>query len=230
MIIGITGLCIDSVGNKRVAGAGKDVVARRLLEKYNFTQVAWADPLKRFCKEVYDFAGDQLWGESDARVLPDKRYPRGDGTFLTPREALQSLGTGWGRGCYKDTWVDYGIRVAKKILAGGSTYTPMYGLQPKPTWMVSEGLGMSGVVFSDLRFLNELNAVRKAGGKIVRIKRTVDHQFDMVGMNHSHDSEVELPNEPDSICDYVIDNSGMLEELIVKIDEMLDVFRGSPRT
>ena len=225
MIIGVTGQCIDSLGNKRAAGAGKDVIAKHLVDKYNFTSVAWADPLKRFCKEVYDFSDEQLWGESDARTQPDKRYPRDDGTFLTPREALQGLGDGWGRKCYKNTWVDYGISVAKKILSGGSAYTSKYGLQPNPSWRVDSGYGLFGVVFSDVRYLNEFNAVRAAGGKVVRIKRIVNNQFDIVGMNHSHKSETELPNEDDGIFDYIIDNSGTLEDLSVKIDEMLYVFK-----
>ena len=44
-----------------------------------------------------------------------------------PRFALQTLGTEWGR-CYENTWVDYGIRMAQKILAEGWRYTPQRGV------------------------------------------------------------------------------------------------------
>ena len=36
--------------------------------------------------------------------------------FLTPRHALQQLGTEWGRSCYVNVWVDYALRVAKELL------------------------------------------------------------------------------------------------------------------
>jgi len=66
MIIGICG----------VAGAGKDLGAQRLTTKHNFVRVAFADSLKRYAKDMFDFTDDQLWGPSEMRNLPDKRYPR----------------------------------------------------------------------------------------------------------------------------------------------------------
>jgi hypothetical protein len=221
MLIGVTGQCIDSLGYKRIAGAGKDVVAKRLVDNHNFISLAWADPLKRFCKEVYEFPDEALWGESDARVLPDKRYPRPEGGFLTPRFALQSLGTDWGRNCYLNTWVDYGIRTAKRIL-GGQYYTPKNGLS------IFEPGGRKkpkGVVFSDVRFMNELSAIKEAGGKVVRIKRQIGTPYDAEAMNLLHDSETELPNTPDELFDYIIDNSGTLDDLMIKIDNMVEELR-----
>jgi hypothetical protein len=51
-LIGITGQCSDSLGRKRIAGAGKDVVAKRLVDNHYFLSLAWADPMKRICQEV----------------------------------------------------------------------------------------------------------------------------------------------------------------------------------
>jgi len=219
MIIGVTGQCADSLGRKRIAGAGKDVVAKRLVDNHHFLSLAWADPLKRFCQEVYGFPDEALWGESDVRILPDQRYPRPDGGFLTPRFALQSLGTDWGRNCYLNTWVDYGIRTAKKILSG-QYYTPKTGLQ-----LINQEnfhYRIDGVVFSDVRFMNELNAIKEAGGKVIRIKRQMTTPYDVKAMNLLHDSETELPNTSDDLFDYIIDNSGTLDELMVKIDNMVE--------
>ena len=67
MLVGVAGL----------AGSGKETVADRLCEKHGFVRVSFADPLKRFCMQVYEFTEEQLWGPSEFRNAPDKRYQRG---------------------------------------------------------------------------------------------------------------------------------------------------------
>ena len=230
MIIGITGQCTDSLGRNRIAGAGKDVVAKRLVDNYKFVSIAWADPIKRFCKEVYQFDDESLWGDSDARSLPDKRYPRPNGDFLSVRFCCQSLGTEWGRNCYLNTWVDYGIRVAKELINDNyMVYSPKLGLVSRyeqtcqGEFETIEGFPrpIGGVVFSDVRFMNELNAIKEAGGKVVRVKRQMVTQYDDKAMNLLHASETELANTPDDLFDYIIDNSGTLEDLASNVDKML---------
>jgi len=249
MIIGITGCCEDPDGHRRIAGAGKDEVAKRLMEKHKFTSIAWADPLKRYCQEVFGFSDEQLWGSSDVRVLPDTRYPRPkdrplDGSadvtvhaleYLTPRYALQTLGTGWGRNCYERVWVDYGVRQAKALMAdNGLVYSPQLGVIPRHE-QTSQGEFESiegfpnpigGVVFSDLRYFNEYYGVRDQGGKVMRVKRYVTTPFDMKGMDHTHSSERELLLWDDEKFDYVIDNLGTLHMLQLMVDTMVDVFKG----
>jgi hypothetical protein len=103
------------------SGAGKDSVAKLAAELCDCTSLAMADPIKRICKEVFDFSDEQLWGPSEERNKPDKRYHRTNGenvvaigqVYLTPRYACQTLGTEWGRNCYSDVWVDLGIRKAR---------------------------------------------------------------------------------------------------------------------
>ena len=178
MIIGITGK----------AGAGKDTAADVLVERFNFVKVALADPLKRICKDVFDFSDEQLWGPSEKRNEPDQRYlhttiyaphmlqpeelqdnPKGVlPQYLTPRYALQQLGTEWGRDCYDNIWVDYAMRIAKKLMTGEASYSVKGGLD----YTFSEHTGRPvGVVIPDVRFKNEADAIRRAGGKIWRIIR-----------------------------------------------------------
>jgi hypothetical protein len=214
--------------------------------KHRFSPIAWADPLKRFCMEIFGFSREQLWGTSELRVLPDMRYPRPkdrplDGStdvtvhdveYLTPRYALQALGTGWGRSCYEDIWVEYGVRQAKLLLGDKERrYLPWRGVF-KPT-LVEYGtiaeippVPAEGVVFSDLRYFNEYYGVRDQGGKVVRVKRYVDKPFDMEVMDHTHSSERELLLWDDSKFDYVIENSGTLHMLQMLVDTMVDVFKG----
>jgi hypothetical protein len=334
MIIGITGK----------AGAGKDTAADVLVERFNFVKVALADPLKRICKDAFDFSDEQLWGPSEKRNEPDTRYLRprgyvypatpvgalwfpvgggrtliseedlevvssrrwcmnkkeagkrtnyvretstslklhqlimellsgavpdgqvidhinGDGLdnrrenlrfcthsenhaneqkriggssvfkgvgfddsrqkwcaklmvagetrnlgrfdsevaaamaydkaaleafgchartnaamFLTPRYALQQLGTEYGRNCYDNVWVDHAMRTAKKLMTGAYIYHQRLGLQevdvitPALRRKFELGFGKvmaaGGVVIPDVRFKNEADAIHKAGGKV----------------------------------------------------------------
>lgn len=83
MIVAFTGLLEDSHGNRRIAGAGKDEASKVLVE-HGFVSVAFADIMKRFAREVFGFTDSQLWGPSEERALPDKRYYRGLKTYTYP--------------------------------------------------------------------------------------------------------------------------------------------------
>src|ERR1019366_2465488 len=92
--------------------------------------------------------------------------------------ALQRLGTEWGRDSYPGTWTEYALRVARSLLKryvineaiwrydaqrglykNGVGYDPGYPATP------------AGVVISDVRFLNEVDAIRAAGGLVWKIER-----------------------------------------------------------
>lgn len=233
-IIGVTGLFVDPLGSKRIAGAGKDQVANRLLSKHGFVLMSFADPLKRFLQEVYEFTDEQLWGESEKRTEPDTRYPRPrqfgpdvPTQYLTPRLALTSLGNDWGRKCYDATWVDYLTRTAKRLQGGGYTYSQQRGLQPciyaeDDPWIRPK----AKVVVTDCRYFNEAQAVRNAGGVLVRVKRLAKTPFDPAQMNNEHASEVELPQWDDREFDFIIDNNGTLADLAMRTDSMHDAATG----
>lgn len=289
LIIGITGLHRDEVGTTQTIGAGKDAAAEVLIAKHGFVRIGVADPLKRICRDVFDFSDDQLWGPSDSRNAPDKRYPRGSTTgadnrkkynelsqeldrrvngpavgtnlpatdlkpmseselkklredinnyeswgWLTPRHALQQLGTQWGRDCYGDVWINYSLRIAHELLKDKSmAYTAKEGLIPL-VQQYSQGefeavenwpKPLNGVVFSDIRFFNEYKAVKDAGGKVVRVRRFSWKKFN-ASVDKAHESETQLSGYADDKFDYVIDNSGSLHDLTMNVDRMYDVFTG----
>jgi hypothetical protein len=229
MIIGITGQ----------AGTGKDTAAAYLEQSRGFIRIGLADPLKRICKEVFDFSDEQLWGPSENRNGGDSRYLRKvqtcenfeeyarhtDSCFemqpLSPRYALQTLGTEWGRGCYEDVWIDYGLRTAKKLVQYAESKYQV-GYDPKRGIVQERGYPVPrGVVFSDLRFGNEFEAVRKAGGKLVRIVRPgYDGNVGIGG----HASEEEQKKYNDTYFDCVILNNGSLLDLAKGLDMMLARF------
>ena len=193
MIVGISGF----------AGSGKDTLADFLVP-HGFQKISLADPLKKICKDVFDFSDQQLWGPSEYRNLPDKRYRREHSLvgntciccgqkhqythefqpcYLTPRYALQLLGTEWGRHCYRHIWVDYVVKMAAHY---------------------------PNVVVPDVRYLNEINRLQSEGAKVVRIVRSSSNP--RTGMSH-HSSEVEQSQIDDNRFDFVIKNEGTLEDL-----------------
>lgn len=145
---------------------------------------------------AYDEAAKTFYGEF-ARLNSN--------LFLTPRFALQELGTSWGRSCYEDIWITLGMRRARKLLAAD----PMQGDVP------------TGVVFTDVRFTNEIEGLKKEGAKLVRVKRGNG----LTGNAALHASEVEQDSVPDSAFDYILDNTGPIEELDVKVALMMNTLR-----
>ena len=65
---------------------------------------------------------------------------------------------------------------------------------------------------TDMRFLNEMEAVKKRGGITIRVNRNLEESKDQ------HESETELDNAE---FDYVIDNNSDIQSLIEKVREIL---------
>lgn len=82
------------------------------------------------------------------------------------------------------------------------------------------------VIITDMRFPNELEAVKKRGGITIRVNRPCEicggsgyHKMSCpVSKSGEHYSETALDN---STFDYVIDNNGTISELIDKIRNIL---------
>jgi hypothetical protein len=250
MIIGITGLSYDSDDRRSIAGSGKDTIAEQLVKKHQFVSVALADPMKRFCQEIFDFTDDQLWSVSEKRNEPDKRYKRPlsewneavvkglqvprelvltpEMTYLTPRYALQRLGTEWARDCYQDVWVNYCLKQCSVLLEeDGWMYRKAEGVVSQ--WdTTSEGEWKrddapdgryKGVVIPDLRFVNEFKRIKEAGGKVWRVKRRVACVPKELGEGHL--SERELLELPDSEFDAIFPNEGSIHHLHLLVDAVM---------
>lgn len=164
-----------TVGLCGFKGSGKDTAADYLVSQYGYKKVSLADPLKRTCESIFDFPSDHLWGPSSLRECPDERYlfsgldpvdgvplkevaldtsrhwqRESDGEFfpqfVTPRLALQSLGTEWGRRLSPNIWVVACLNHIRK-----SEY-PRHAIP-------------------DVRFVNELTSIRASGGIVIRLLR-----------------------------------------------------------
>lgn len=147
----------------------------------------------------------------------DEQWKIGDvgPCFLTPRYALQQLGTGWGRDCYGDTWVMVTLRHAKLLLGmesgepGGYWYDQKRGLMGNVATNHIPDF-QPGVILTDVRYLNEIRAIKAAGGKVVRVVRP---GAGLTGGAALHSSETEQAGLPDSEFDAVIPNDEDLDAL-----------------
>lgn len=107
------------------------------------------------------------------------------GLGMSPRRMLQTLGTEWGRNIVsRDIWVHHLFR----------------------------RVGASDVVVADVRFLNEAQAIRRAGGTIWRVTRGSTCLKDDAA---AHASEHDLNGFS---ADEVIENTGDLESLWACVD------------
>jgi hypothetical protein len=134
------------------AGAGKSEVAS-LIDKWGTPtlRTSFAKPMKQFCQRLFGWSSWALWGPSEEREKPDSRFIRPNGEHLTPRFALQTLGTEWGRNCDPDLW-------AKLTM------------EELGWWDCVRKEGGLGVI-DDLRFENESKLVQASGGRVWRIHR-----------------------------------------------------------
>jgi hypothetical protein len=123
-------------------GCGKTTAANYLIETFGFHRLRFAGPLKAMLRAL---------GLSEAEVDGDlKQAPCALLGYKTPRLAMQTLGTEWGREMITaDLWVRAWRKAFDELHAGVN------------------------VVIDDMRFPNEADAVRAATSlhKIVRIER-----------------------------------------------------------
>lgn len=54
------------------SGSGKSALTDAFVKNHNAVSVAFADPIKRFCKKLFDLSDDQLWTKKKEDV--DERY------------------------------------------------------------------------------------------------------------------------------------------------------------
>lgn len=136
------------------AGAGKSEVAKHLVSAHGYRLMKFAEGLKDMLRAI-GLTEKQIEGEykeSKSKLLCGK----------TPRHAMVTLGTEWGRQLIgEDLWANV---LQRKI----ESLSRLYG--PEQT----------KIVVDDCRFLNEAAMIQEMGGKIINVRRPgvvakVDH-------------------------------------------------------
>ena len=206
MIVGLVGFI----------GAGKGTVADLLVERHNFFKESFANSLKDACSIIFGWDRAMLEGvtpESRAwREQSDEWWSKKLGREFSPRLALQLMGTEAGRDVFhKDIWV----------------HTVMRRCEQAP-W--------NNYVIADVRFPNEINAIKDSGGKIIRVRRGDDPEWYSLARecNIHNKHEIMRNAYPDvhfsewawigAHYDVMMDNNCSLDELTVRVDKLIDSF------
>lgn len=167
------------IGLSGYARSGKDTVADILVAEHGFKRVAFADKLKAVAYDLNPFIAG---GGGGMRRLQAEVNDFGwDKAKERPevRRILQALGASVRDHVHDATWVNAAL--------GSGPYPG----QP--------------VVVSDVRYLNEVDAVRFRHGSIIRINRP--------GVEAANDHPSERLMEDQSLWDGYINNDGSIEDL-----------------
>lgn len=171
------------------AQVGKDTAADYLERKFSYAKkVSFADKVKKVGIEVFGLSHEQCYGPKEIKETIDPRYG------LTPREILQGIGEKL-REIYEDIWVD----------------TVFYTTIPE-----LEKEGYNFFIISDVRYPNEADKVREAGGKAVRIDRAAGG----TSVGSDHPSETSLDSYEN--FDFIIENNGSTWDYFDKIDKLVE--------
>ena len=167
-------------------GSGKGTVGDVLVREYGYHKFAFADALKDAVAGIFLWPRGLLEGDTNAsrafRERVDVWWSHKLGYEVTPRLILQKFGTEACReGIADNIWI---AALEKRIQ------------------------GYEDVVITDCRFPNEIDFIRSAGGKIVRVKRGNDPTPEE--LSKMHISETAWNNyDPD----FVIHNEGTKDVL-----------------
>lgn len=171
------------------AGSGKSTCAQILEDNYKFVRLKFATPLKDMLRAL-GLDEDEIEGEA-------KHHPSPLLCGRTPRYAMQTLGTEWGRKCIGEAfWAEAFRRQCQELL--------------------DEGFN---VVCDDLRFLNEAGVVLALNGKIIRVIRMDGAS----GCDSAHPSETEQLQIP---IEHYIKNDCTIEVLHEKVEEAMNILYG----
>lgn len=176
------------IGLSGYARSGKDTVAARLVAEHGFVRLAFADPMREALYRLnpkIDLADMQ--GVYLSQAVDQLGWEGVKESSTDVRELLQRFGTEVVRTMFGDNfWVDYTMHLAE---------------------------AHEFVVVSDVRFKNEADAIRAAGGAVWRIDRPG------TGAANGHSSENDLDGYE---FDFTVNNVGTIEVLHNVVDFIIE--------
>lgn len=206
------------VGICGLISSGKGTVSDILVSK-GFVKESFAAPVKDAVSSIFGWERSLLEGDTkesrEFREKKDEFWSDALGYEVTPRLALQLMGTEAGRDVFgKDVWVQSLLKRASQN---------------------------ENTVIADVRFPNEIEAIRKAGGHLVLVKRGPDPDWYHIAKAANDETFLHSPEAHDEMLklgihlsewawvgnkniEYLILNDYSLEELAEETEKMLHCF------
>ena len=191
-------------------GSGKDTISNVFIEN-GFERLSFAGTLKDIVSVLFGWDRDMLEGTTSEsrkqREIPDKYWSDKLGLTVTPRWALQHIGTEVFREHFStEIWI---YALERKIMNTNKN-----------------------IIITDARFKNEIELIKSLGGSIIEVQRTLPDWYTSAKnynnkliekpqvLNDIHPSEYSWVgvNNPD----YIIENTGTLEELFSTTSSVLN--------
>ena len=143
------------VGLVGFINSGKGTVADILTRKHGFIKESFANSVKDAVSPIFGWDRKMLEGDTkesrEWRETTDPWWSEKLGKDISPRLALQLMGTEAGRNVFHtDIWI---LSLLKRIDSN------------------------KNYVLADVRFPNEIEQIRKSGGKILRVQRGSEPQW-----------------------------------------------------
>ena len=175
---------VGMIGKKR---AGKDTFAAELLDWFGYRRVAFADPLRNTLLDLDPWIAEtnRLGGHARTRrlswIVEELGWELAKEEIPEVRRLMQAHGHAIRTHVDPTVWLSAAMAKAQVLRADGEP-----------------------VVITDCRYQNEADAIKAAGGVLVRVVRPGQADGDR------HITEVDLDERE---TDYVVQNDGTLEDL-----------------
>lgn len=156
---------------------GKDTLANYLIEKYDYKQLSFAEPIKQISMILFSFTNEQCYGNEKDCI--DERWK------VTPRKVFQYIGT------------DLFRKQMKEILPNIEENFWVKVLQEKIKVELNKNKN-SRFVISDMRFFNELTGLKKLAEELnislmsIRVTRPSINQETIVHESESNINKIEV--------------------------------------
>lgn len=186
-------LIIGLIGRK---GSGKNTVGEFLQKSYAFEHWAFAKPLKDGLKTMFGWTDEHI--EGSLKEVVDERYG------ITPREAMQTLGTEWGQFALMNISKRFRDQTGRKLWVKRFQQEVLENRPWVDRWVVT-----------DVRFQHEVEVLDEMGGYTIKIVRPGLDKGD------SHLSEVSIDDLPSH---YVINNDGSKQDLLENARTIVEDF------
>lgn len=195
---------------------GKNTAARALVDVYGYTEAAYADPLRDMLWATNPIVGHEMHGPykvvpvSWREAIEALGYEEAKERYPELRRVMQDFGTGGVREVLGDKYgleelldASPWVAIAERRIEKATEYISIESYDNALLRNVHHW--REHLVFTDVRFPNEADLIRKHGGKIIRVVRP-----GLPIPEEEHESESALD---DYAVDHVLVNDGSVEKL-----------------